>query len=113
MNSLSCNVELLIKDSNGVTVGNEDGNSGSREIEARANAIIQGLERKAYKLEVRVDHSCREVTTGQRRFDVAEAANATVTGYVIRADGDRGVELVQLHKPGEPKKAKGGNNRVK
>ena len=37
----------------------------------------------------------------------------TVTGYVVRAGSDKSLELVELNKKEEPKKADGGSNKLK
>ena len=37
----------------------------------------------------------------------------TVTGYVVRTGSDRSLELVELNKKEEPKKAHGGDNKLK
>jgi hypothetical protein len=66
-----------------------------------------------YKMEVRVDDGCREVSDRIRKFEIPEVSNGTVTDFVIRAGKGRGIELVELSKKGKPKKPDGGENRVK
>jgi len=108
MNSLSCDIEILLS-----TV--ENGSLGSpHQIEGRVNKIIRELEPRDYRFEIRVsDDDCPQVSEYVRKFDVPQLDEESVTGFVIRAGRDKSLELVELNKKEKPKKAHGGDNKLK
>jgi len=108
MNSLSCNIEVLLSTVENGTIGS------AHEIEATANKIIMELEPRAYRFEIRVsDEKCAQVSEFVRKVDVPELDAEEVTGFVVRAGSDKSLDLVELNKKDKPKKAEGGDNKLK
>lgn len=103
MNSLACPLEVRL---------NNAELTFNAEIGLRENHVFFDVPPGVYEMLVRVESNCADVTTYESKFEVT-TEDRKVSGVVIRANENKGMELVDLVGEESPKKAEGGATKIR
>lgn len=106
INSLACPIEAKLSSADGLFNEHAD-------LDFEANTVFYGLEAgKSYTVDVRTGDDCKEIGTYTGRF-AFEAAEASVTGALVRAGANKEMEVRALAGKEEPKKESGGDSKIR